>query len=380
MRDDLPTFSRLLADAGYRLGYIGKWHVHPEKDPRDYGFHDYVPEGQYWTWRKEAGLPPRPREQGWLGEPDPHIRPEESKLAWGADHLIRLMGEYADGDAPFLLRWDPTEPHLANVVPEPFHSMYPPKDIPPWPSFPDELEGKPYIQAQQRRTWKLDGWSWDDWAPVVSRYLGEVGLLDAQVGRIIDALDGEGLSEQTLVIYTTDHGDMCGGHGMIDKHFIMYDDVMRVPLILSWPGRLPAGQECDSFVVSALDLASTFLDVAGVAIPETFQGQSLLPLLKGEAASTRPDIFGMYHGNQFGLFSQRMVRNREWKYVWNATAEDELYHLNSDPGELRNLALSLEHAGVLRLMRERLVTWMEQVDDRLLNSWTRPQILEGLTR
>jgi arylsulfatase A-like enzyme len=380
MRDDVPTFSQLMRDAGYRLGYIGKWHVHQRKDPRDYGFHDYVPEDDYVHWRKGLGVPPRPRVNRWFGEVDPDVLPSQSRLAWGADQTIRRIECYERENVPFFIRWDPSEPHLPNVVPEPFHSMCPPGDVPPWPSFPDPLEGKPYIQAQQRRTWKLDSWTWDDWRPLVSRYLGEISLLDEQVGRILGCLDQLGLARNTLFVYTTDHGDMCGGHGMIDKHFIMYDDVMHVPLSLRWPGTLPAGVRCDSFILSALDLASTFLEVAGLDIPATFQGQSLLPLLSGGGTRGREDVFGMYHGNQFGLYSQRMVRNRRWKYIWNATAEDELYDLEADPGEVRNRALAPECAEVLASLRKRLVAWMEQAGDRLLNPWTRAQILEGLTK
>ena len=372
-----PTFSQALRDAGYFLAYVAKWHVDQEKDPLHYGFNEYVPEGQYFKWRKDKGLPPYPRTARWFGEPDPHIRPEDSKLAWGADHIIRILESCA---RPFFIRWDPTEPHLPNVVPEPFCSMYPPSQIPPWPSFPDPLLGKPYIQAQQRRTWKLDRWTWEQWAPIVGRYLGEISLMDAQLGRILDALDRFGLAENTLVIYTTDHGDMCGGHGMIDKHFIMYDDVTRVPLMMRWPGRIPPGATCDAFLAHAIDLASTFCDVAGAPIPNTFRGKSLLPLF--DSGRERPpwlsDIFSMYHGNQFGLYSQRMVRDRRWKYVWNATAEDELYDLASDPGELHNRATDPSCKADLNRLRHRLIAWMEETKDKLLNPWLKPQILEGL--
>ena len=375
--EGLPTFSHLLREAGYFLGYVGKWHVHQRKGALEYGFHEYVPEWGYHRWREERGLPPRPRKNRWFGEVDPYIAPEESRLAWGAGHTIRLIELAVERDMPFFIRWDPSEPHLPNVVPEPYCSMYPPEDIPPWPSFPDPLNGKPYIQAQQRRTWKVEGWRWDDWAPVVSRYLGELSLMDAQIGRILDVLDRLGISEDTLVIYTTDHGDMCGGHGMIDKHFIMYDDVVRVPLIMRWPGRIEAGMRCDSFVIHSLDLATTFCQVAGVPVPETFRGKDLLAVISGEG-DDRQDVFSMYHGNQFGLYTQRMVRDRRWKYVWNATAEDELYDLGTDPGEINNLASDPRYAGELERLRGRLVAWMEEIGDRILNPWIRSQLLEGL--
>jgi len=128
------------------------------------------------------------------------------------------------------------------------------------------------------------------------------------------------------------------------------------------------------------DRASTFCELGGVAVPDTFRGQSLVPLLRGETSNGREDIFATYHGNQFGLYSQRMVRDRRWKYVWNATAEDELYDLDSDPAELRNLATAPDCSVELARLRRRLVDWMEATNDRLLNQWTRPQILEGRTK
>jgi len=375
---DLPTYSQCLRDSGDFLAYVGKWHVHPQKTPLEFGFEQYISESAYTTWRLNAGLKPLARLNGWFGEVDPHIRPEQSRLAWGADQIIDLLVECATSGKPFHLRWDPSEPHLPNIVPEPFCSMYPPAEIPPWPGFADKLVDKPFIQAQQQRTWKVAGWTWAQWAPIVGRYLGEISLLDAQIGRILDVLAQTGLARNTVVIYTSDHGDLCGSHGMFDKHFIMYDDVVRVPLIIAWQGHFAADCTCDAFVSHSIDLASTFCDLAGVLPPSTFRGQSLRALLEGRPTETRPDIFSMYHGNQFGLYSQRMLRDRRWKYVWNATAEDELYDLESDPGELMNLAGVAAHRPDVMRLRQRLVAWMEDVNDPLLNQWTRPQLLEGL--
>lgn len=397
--DDLPTYSQVLRDGGYWLGYVAKWHVHPTKGALDFGFHEYVVEEgpfkgtavygfhgweldkttqSYESWRAGQDIPPRPRERGWLGEADPYITPDQSRLAWGADQVIRMLQESQTRQTPFHIRWDPSEPHLPNVVPEPYFSLYPPSEIPPWPSFPDPLVGKPYIQGQQRRTWQVDGWLWADWSPVVSAYLGEISLLDAQIGRILGELDRLGLADNTLVIYSTDHGDLCGGHGMLDKHFVMYDDVVRVPLLMRWPVGIAPGQVSDAFVVHSLDLAVTFCELAGLPVPETFAGRSLLPLMRGEGGNGRNDIFAMYHGNLFGLYSQRMVRDTEWKYVWNATAEDELYHLPSDPGEIHNRATDPAVFLELARLRRRLWAWMEETDDLLLNPFVRRQLLENL--
>ena len=377
-REGMPTVSEALNEAGYHLTHVGKWHIHSERGPGMFGYHENVPESQYTHWRNTAGFPPKPSTHGWMGEPDPHIPPGAARLAWSADQVIHHLETAVQNDRPFFLHWETNEPHLPNVVPEPYASMYHPQDIAPWPGFPDPLAGKPYIQAQQRRTWKVDAWTWENWAPIVARYLGEISLLDAQIGRILDALDRLGIARNTLVVYTPDHGDMCGGHGMVDKHYILYEDVVRVPLLMRWPDRIPSNTTAESFVSNALDLAVTFCKAAGGPVPDPFQGQNLLSIIDGSAPG-RNDILAMYHGNQFGLYSQRMVRDRTWKYIWNATAEDELYNLREDPGELQNRATDTTCRSELTRLRRRLVTWMGTISDPLLNHWNRAQLLENLT-
>lgn len=378
LREDVTTYVDVLRGAGYRLGHVGKWGVHPVKGPCAFGFDAAVPESDYAAWRAAQGLPPRPA-CDWRGGVDVAARPEQSRLAWGADRLLELLEAWSGDAQPWFLTWQPSEPHLPNVPPEPYASRIAPAEAPPWPSFPDPLAGKPYIQRQQRRTWQVEGWSWEQWAPIVARYLGEVELLDAQLGKILDVLEARGLADNTVVIVTADHGDLCGGHGMVDKHYVMYDDVTRVPLFVRWPAGAAAGADCDAFVSHSVDLAATFCALAGAPIPDGFRGLALTDLLADpRAAWPREDIFACYHGNQFGLYSQRMVRDRRWKYVWNAVAEDELYDLATDPGEIHNAAGDPAHAATLSRLRTRLVAWMEETRDPLLNGWTRRQLLEGL--
>jgi arylsulfatase A-like enzyme len=392
LNPNLPSFSQALRHAGYHLIHVGKWGIDAKLSPRDFGFHTFIAEKDYDIWRKEQGLPPRPAQNRWFGEVDPYITPEQSSLAWGADHVIEGLQQAADRGRPFLIRWDPSEPHLPNIVPEPYASLYLPSSIPPWSTFPDPMAGKPYIQRQQKLTWGIDRWTWAEWAPIVSRYLGEISLLDAQIGRVLQQVDRLGLRQNTLVIYTCDHGDLCGGHGLIDKHYVMYEELVRIPLILRWPGHIAAGQTCTAFVSSEIDLAMTLCAAAGVVAPAGFMGQSLFDLVNteihreetGETGSrntqyaTRNTIFSTYYGNQFGLYSQRMVRDRRWKYVWNASDVDELYDLEHDPAELINRASAPSCAHELRRLRHQLMHWMEVTEDRLLNVWTRRQLLEGL--
>ena len=368
----LPTLYQSLHQADYYVGHVGKWHVHRTMLPTTFGADDYIPEAEYATWRAAQGIAPKPHVNGFFGETDPYITAEQSSLAWGADQTLKLLQRAAAGNRPFFLRWDPSEPHLPNVVPEPYASQYAPADITPWSSFPDPLTDKPYIQRKQRRTWGIEDWTWDNWAPIVARYAGEITLLDHQLGRILHELDRLGMVENTVVIYTADHGDLCGGHGLIDKHFVMYDELVRVPLLVRWPATLPANTTCDAFISSALDIAMTICTAAGITPPQSFAGSNLVDEL---THPTRTDIYSTYHGNQLGLFTQRMVRDREWKYIWNATAEDELYHIAQDVGEIVNLANNPAYQTELNLMQQKLLGWMARTKDRALNLWTRGQLM-----
>lgn len=181
---------------------------------------------------------------------------------------------------------------------------------------------------------------------MVSRYLAEITLMDRYIGEVLATLSSLGLDRDTLVLYSNDHGDFCGGHGQIDKHFAAYDDIMRVPLILRWTGVLPEGRVCDDFVTHEIDLATTLVNLATGSVPASFtrgRGVDLLPVARGTPTTGRTDIFSQYFGCQFGLYSQRMLRDRRWNYVYNATDIDELYDTQLDPGELCNLAQDPRH-------------------------------------
>jgi len=256
--------------------------------------------------------------------------------------------------------------------------MYDPAAIPPWPSFAETFEGKPYIQKQQLHSWGIEHFAWEDWAPIVARYYGSVSEMDEAVGRVLAELDALGEAERTIVIFTADHGDMCGAHRMMDKHCIMYDDVLHVPLVVRWPGVVPAGAECGRFVYGFLDLAPTLSEIASLGGPEGgFHGRSLLPLLGGEEPGDwREAVVATYNGQQFGLYCQRMIRTGRWKYVWNPTDVDELYDLAEDPAELRNRIADPDLAETLAGLRRRLHDELAGFDG-LLNGWTRRQLLDG---
>lgn len=373
------TWTEAIAESGYTLGYVGKWHVHPSKNPRNYGFSDYVPEwGPYEKWRKERKLPEfvRMNDGPFFGGYDP-VGKDSTKTHWMAGQVVELMKKYRTAGKPWHIRMDLAEPHLPCFPAKEFYDLYDPDEIPQWKNFPDSLTGKPYIQRQQLLNWGIEQYSWDNWKQYVRRYWAMISQVDDAVGIVLDALKELGLDQNTIVIYTTDHGDAAGSHGMIDKHYVMYEEEVHVPLIVRWPGVVEKNSRCHHFVIHELDLAATFAQIAGVDFK--CQGESLVPLLKGEEpVNWRQYAFSNYNGQQFGLYVQRMVRDRNLKYVWNMTDTDELYDLKRDPYEMHNLIREPDYREELMRLRKVLYhSLKERKDPVRRQDAVRYQLLDG---
>ena len=181
----------------------------------------------------------------------------------------------------------------------------------------------------------------DDRRQVYAAYMAMVTLIDEQVGRILEALDETGQSEDTLVIFMSDHGEMLGDHGIYFKGPHFYDCQMRVPLVVRWPaGGIQSGRRIGG-MIELVDLAPTLLDAAGLEVPGRMQGKSLLPMLKGEDESgyVHEQVFAEYynawtHGDAYGT----MLRtDREKIVVYHGTDQGEFYDLENDPEEFFNL-------------------------------------------
>jgi len=180
----------------------------------------------------------------------------------------------------------------------------------------------------------------DDRRQVTAAYYAMVELIDAQVGRMLTALDQTGQLDSTIVLFMSDHGEMLGDHGIYLKGPHFYDEAVHVPLVVSWPGRFQTGLRADA-LVELVDLAPTLLEAVGLDVPAAVQGRSLLPLLTGEAdpASHRDAVYSEYynawtHKHSYGT----MLRTRHEKIVvYHGIDQGELYDLDEDPDEFDNL-------------------------------------------
>lgn len=378
------TWTKQLEEAGYRSAFLGKWGVSPEFDPTAFGYESYVSEADYRAFR-QSKYPDLSYTNGFFGENNP-VTLADSETHWFAERAIEVMEAMSEEDRPWHIALHFAEPHLPCRPSERFAHMYDPAEVPEWDGFRDNFQGKPYIQAQQLVSWGVESYTWDDWAPIVARYYGVISQLDDAIGQVLAALSRLGQAENTIIVFTADHGDMCGSHRMMDKHYILYDDVVRVPLMLSLPGHIAAGAERGQLVYNLLDLGPTLLDLAGLHYAEEqFHGKSLLPLISTSAEPEslgaiewRDHIVATYNGQQFGLYTQRMIRTKDWKYVWNLTDVDELYEMRHDPAELHNVIAQPEHQERIAELRVRLYEHLRHDEDPVIaNEWTRRQLLSG---
>ncbi len=375
-RPEFPLLTELLSSSGYRVSWTGKYHgetVDPPGEGR-IGVTDYRATWDYKAHRERLGIPELVRKNGYFGTADLDCPADLSPLAWQADQVIEQIQD--SSEAPFFIRWDPPEPHLPCEPSRAYAEKYQHLDLSPWPSFGETLAGKPEILRRQRRIWDIEGWDWEKFLPTVRLYHAIIEELDANIGRVLAKLDELGLTENTLVIYSTDHGDFCGGHGLMDKQFCMYEDIMRVPLIARWPGVIPARTNPSAFVSNSIDIARTIVSSAGISPPDTFVGQDLLQICKDASYPSKKYAFAQYFGTQTGLYSCRMIRDERYKFVYHPTGScHEFYDLEADPGELQNLIASPQTRSEEQRLRRALWNTMTDCGDRLASFWTEREIL-----
>lgn len=214
----------------------------------------------------------------------------------------------------------------------------------------DELkQAYPFMSKEDFTRWKYQRYMQD--------YLGCIAAVDENVGRVLDYLDENGLSENTIVVYTSDQGFYLGEHGWFDKRFI-YDESFKTPLLIRWPEKIKAGLRSDEMVQN-LDFAQTFLDAAGLDIPEDMQGESLMPLLEGNTGQwTRDAVYYQYYEYPgFHMVKRHYgIVTKEYKlaHFYYDVDEWELYDRNKDPMELNNVFNDPAYAAVTDSLQKKL--------------------------
>lgn len=362
------TWVQSLAEEGYETVHIGQWHVSDRGGPTDFGYTKFVSPKIYSDYIAKK-YPPYEYKNGWFGEPSPY--PVEDAQSHFMTRLAIEEMRSAKGK-PWHIFLDLPFPHLPCRPSSPFAEMYRSEDTIPWQSYGDTLENKPFCQRQQIRNWGLEGRTWEDWAPTVAYYYGMCSQLDDAFGLLIKELEEEGILEDTIVVLTSDHGDTSGGHGMMDKHYILYDDVTHIPFIIRYPKCFTPGKET-RFVCNCLDFAPTLEEILELPSLPDEHGTSLLATIQGK----NPEEFSVSssNGQQFGAFTQRCIRTEDYKYIWNLTDTDELYDLKNDPGEKINRIDDPKMGTIMTELREKLYYALVRRKDPYAVEWVKGQLL-----
>ena len=400
-------FTRTLADAGYDCGLIGKQHLYPcdtwRTEPRcDDGYRVFewahgpnhrALENDYHRWMRKTNpeiyaeiFPDIGANENTefgnrtkAGTPIDHVPKEAHYSHWVAERAIDFIEHPRDNDQNFFLVANFFDPHHPFGAPQEFRDKIDIDAIPAPNTRPDELRNKPLEhEAYSKKSYSgtapgFQDYSAEEIREIRAQYWAMIALIDHEVGRILEALDKAGMADNTLVVFSSDHGEMLGNHQQLLKGPQLYDDLTRVPLIMRWPEQISAAIEIDE-LVQWIDLPATFLDSASCAPGEGGQGQSLLALTKPPVNHWRNWALSEYRYSGFAtdpLIMTTMLRYEHWKLiVWHgapATSgirDGELYNLASDPDELYNLFHDAEYVDIRRTLKGVLLEAMAESEDR----------------
>ena len=330
IRRGIPNVGHLLRQEGHETVFAGKWHLSREYTRRVPGFKTLgggldgqgavgdaaVSSACEGYLRERRGRKPFLLVASFL---QPH-----DVCQWISMH------QQASGDLPF--------PEIADELP----------DLPPNFRFdPAEPEGLKGVRKYHRTKWDEQWWRYYLWS-----YYRMVEEADAEIGRVLQALEDSGHAGNTIVVFTSDHGEGRARHQMLTKNFL-YDEAAKVPLIVSWPGHLGAGVTDTTHLASGLDITPTLCDYAGVKPPERNLGLSLRPVLEGKRAKWREFVVAEAKHN-----AARMVRTADYKYVmYRGDPVEQLFDMKNDPGETKNLAKDGKYTATLKEHRKLLHKW-----------------------
>ncbi|HET7769844.1 MAG TPA: sulfatase-like hydrolase/transferase [Chloroflexota bacterium] len=408
---------QLLRERGYRTGLIGKNHCFSDEDLASY-FDTYFPVSHQGpagdlgdpeiaagkrfirTMNNRADVPTygaSARALGGAGRGGAGGKayacgvspyPVEKHGTWLIGREAERFIRHGSQDRPFCAWVSIADPHTPYQISEPYASRYPAEslDLPPHDGV--GYPGKPQWFRLFAELMGAHDVSDEHLKQVLSIYYGMIALIDDVVGRLLAALDETGQREDTIVLFTADHGDYMTEHRLVRKGASMADALTRIPFLLSYPARITAGQTSDS-LVSLLDVFPTLCSLMNVPLPPGRSGHPLHLAVEGAArrevvfsehgvvrgAINRDEIYarlermaaaGRPHNAPWQLAAngqKKMVRTRDWKYVWHAGRAEELYDLRTDRHELTNLAPRSDQRERLDDFRARLLEWCIETEE-----------------
>jgi arylsulfatase A-like enzyme len=404
---EVPTLVSKLKEQGYTTAMIGKNHCFNQSFLNRW--FDVVEE--YHHWGKERGEM-RPSDQavfdwrhndkrpmfqnfaekggstvlaeGLIDEPEP-FPPEQCMTARIAEDAEAFLSQ--QGNKPFFMKYSFPDPHWPHVVCEPYFSMYPPEMFEELPGYNEvDWETHPFKHFIQSMVTGYDHYTESERKKIMGIYYGMITFIDESVGRLLDAIEANGMLDNTLILFTADHGCFAGHFGLFGKTGGFYDSLMRIPLIAAGPG--VDKDTTSKAMISNVDFLPTILDWLGMEIPSYSQGLSFNHLFMDPGDSHRKEIFGecgrlsapppVFPISEFHVENIKrtetggwqwfieytangrsaMIKRDGWKYCYNHSDMEELYHSEMDPHELVNLVNDEKFRDVKDRLKNRLMEWL----------------------
>jgi len=406
----IPTVGDYLQQQGYDTTLIGKAHFQPLASTEDqmsleamptlrdldfwrgfhgpwYGFNhvevarmhgdEHLVGQHYAAWMEEQGFGSwKSHFNAWPLDPGAPVRehawdlPEEFHYTtWTGERTIANIERAVGENHPFFIWSSFHDPHPPYVVPEPWASMYDPDDMEPGTLTPGELDVLPrHFRLTQEESPDYSAWQETEFGnhgfqshlvddsqlrKDMAIYYGMVSFMDYQIGRILDSMADLGIADNTIVVFTTDHGHFLGQHGLFHKGAFHFEDLLRLPFLVRAPGKVPAGV-VNSALQSLVDLAPTFLTAAGLPVPGAMQGISQWESWQGGAPAREWAMVENRH-QPTKLSLRTLVMDRYKITVYRGSDDGELFDLQADPGEVRNLWADPDFADVKAAMLLRFV-------------------------
>jgi arylsulfatase A-like enzyme len=386
--DEQPLY-QTMREHGYHTVCCGKLHTYMEGEWS--GFDRMVgpgPSGNAANRGKKGGqmAPPNPsrykKNEGDISlfiYGSSLMPPEETRDSRLTEAYIGQLEEIKERDEPVFLKLSMGDPHTPYMPSEPYASMYDPMTVDRPPSLCHSLQGKPVTHRYFHKVRGFDRLTEDDFRRSKASYYGLVTHVDDRIGKVIAKLKELDLYDDALIVFTSDHGSMMGEHGFVEKWGHMYEPVVRIPLMIKFPQSQHKGERYDTFV-EIVDIMPTVLDCVNVPVPERVQGKSLMPMLRSGGQLHKTEVYSEYFCGSVHAEPALMIRDRKWKLAvypeqqsihenlyndhylkytdfFNELVEGELYDMENDPYEMKNLFDHPDYRDIQTTLLGKLADW-----------------------
>jgi arylsulfatase A-like enzyme len=363
--DNLPI---ALSDEGYVTSYYGKWHIERSMKLENFGFSDYLNEYNMPKFDVTPIEKVIVKSEGYMdkticGVFKEGIEKTEENFIY--EKGIDFIKNHKDGDKPFCTFLSTYAPHDPYVVSKEIYDLYDLDDIELPVSFNDDLQNRPNVYKRISSVW--ENMSELDYKKTMACYYGYTTLVDMQVGKLVKFLKEENLYDETIIVFTTDHGDMLASHGMFCKGITPFEEVYHIPFTVKPHTSQLKDIDCDVHV-STIDMAPTLLELAKLRpLKGNIDGESVVSYINSDKSNDKVS-YAEFFGQRYA-YTQKIIWKDHYKFVFNGFDYDEFYDLEKDPFELVNEINNPKYKElVIELTREMWKKIKESNDDTMLNA------------